>query len=104
MRGLLNPCVGYQPLACRPCDKKIPRNMKLLHPIKIVFALAFFSFACVCVADTKLVNGVRYGNVCRAGNVYSVRFDPEYWAPVGSACNVLTWEGRIFAKGRITHE
>lgn len=66
--------------------------------IKLILLLLCISSA---HADTKMINGVRYGNICRAGEVYYVRFDPIYWAPLGSVCDVLRLDGTVYSKGRI---
>ena len=57
-----------------------------------------------CIADTKWINGVQYGNVCRKGENYSVFFHPSYWKPVGSKCDLITLEGRLIGQGIISHE
>jgi len=64
------------------------------------YLLLFFSLN--CFADIKNIDGVYYGNVCRSGNVYSVRYD--VWGVVGKECKVLRLDGTIFAIGRITYE
>ena len=66
--------------------------------IKLILLLLCVSSA---HADTKMIDGIRYGNICRSGNVYSVRFDPIYWAPVGSVCDVLRLDGTVYSKGII---
>lgn len=50
------------------------------------------------------MNGTLYGNVCRNGNVYSVLFGSEYYAPVRSSCKVLRLDGTVHSIGRITYE
>lgn len=73
--------------------------------IKNILTLAILLTTCtISQADLKKVNGTLYGNVCRNGNVFSVRFDPEYWAPVRSQCNVLRLDGTVFSLGYITYE
>jgi hypothetical protein len=70
--------------------------------LSVVFCL--FA-ATICIADTKWVNGVLYGNVCRNGVQYSILFDPAYYKPVGSECDLISLdEHRVIGKGRISHE
>jgi len=63
----------------------------------LLLLLSFNSYA-----DTKWIDGELYGNVCRQGNVYSVRYDQ--WGLVGSTCNLLRIDGTVFGIGKITHE
>ena len=76
--------------------------LKAMSKYVLMCCIALLPFT--AFADTKKIDGVLYGNVCRQGNVFSVRFAPIYWAPVGDLCNVLRLDGTIFAVGKITHE
>lgn len=76
-------------------------NRLFLNAIQFVILFNIFESA---IADTKKINGELYGNVCRSGLVFSVRFAPEYWAPVGSVCNVLRLDGSTFSIGKISYE
>lgn len=72
--------------------------------MKILLFICLLILCFDVLADIFRKNGVYFGNTCRFGNIFSVRFEPEYYLPVGSKCNVLTIEGKIFTNGVITHE
>lgn len=73
--------------------------------VQIIIIIFFFVIiGDKAYADTKWINNVLYGNLCRKGNVFSLRFEWKYWGVVGSKCNLLTIEGNIFGEGRITYE
>jgi hypothetical protein len=72
--------------------------------MKSIILSAMFMLSSTVSADTKWIGGIHYGNVCRSGNVYSVRFGKQYYKPVGYSCELLTNEGYFYGRGLISYE
>lgn len=68
----------------------------------LVAALAALSFTSAS-ATTWWVNGVLFGNVCRAGAYYTV-YPLHNGQPVGTSCPVRDPYGYVIAQGVVTTE